>query len=463
MTKNQTLESNPKQGLTRLSAQVSTAVFKREGIEMPPEITVYDCQTDTLPPPLVGICRTHEYLVLMNCSRVSGSLPSIQSRLLSTFGKVTNTINSRGKTWLYWHEGSLLSSGAELPPLSPQSSPDPFRSPAKLKSHTCLPTWLEKFTFEHLGAIYRPDFRKFAYNLELTDEDLRVYLGTYFPRSYAETFCIYDNLFKSATIHDAYSCKNDLSILDVGCGTGGDLLGLLHAIAKYFPGIRNLRAVVIDGHSKALNLLEQIVAEFNAHHRPQVCLTTVCAKMSGFASCPAIPVSRFDFVLSCKMVNEVISRGDGRNDSAYNAILEQFCPTLSATGLFLLLDVTTKPKHAEFYPYLLNRQVGEFVRAHSGFRTLLPMPCSFFEQQCVNGCFSQARFVVACKGRSRIFSKVAYRIIGRKGFVDSINGAMSTKAYTFPALDERQLEEMQCQRGVVHEPRADAYVLDDNR
>lgn len=61
------------------------------------------------------------------------------------------------------------------------------------KSKTVLPMWLDKFLFEELGANYAPEHTRYEYNLDLDENELKVYLGTYFPRSYAEIFCIFDN------------------------------------------------------------------------------------------------------------------------------------------------------------------------------------------------------------------------------------------------------------------------------
>ena len=57
-----------------------------------------------------------------------------------------------------------------------------------LKTETVLPAWLEKELFSKNQARFEPNWQKFEYNLDLTEDHLRVYLGTYFPRSYVEAF-----------------------------------------------------------------------------------------------------------------------------------------------------------------------------------------------------------------------------------------------------------------------------------
>lgn len=64
------------------------------------------------------------------------------------------------------------------------------------KSKTVLPLWLDKFLFEELGANYAPEHTRYEYNLDLDENELKVYLGTYFPRSYAEVFVFLTIYFK---------------------------------------------------------------------------------------------------------------------------------------------------------------------------------------------------------------------------------------------------------------------------
>ena len=78
------------------------------------------------------------------------------------------------------------------------------------KSKTVLPLWLDKCLFEELGAKYAPEHTRYEYNLDLDENELKVYLGTYFPRSYAEIFCIFDNVFQNKSIFQIY--KNNTSV-----------------------------------------------------------------------------------------------------------------------------------------------------------------------------------------------------------------------------------------------------------
>ena len=94
-----------------------------------------------------------------------------------------------------------------------------------------LPKWLNDYIFGFLGAEEKPDPKEFCKNLDSDDEKNKIYLGTYFPRSFAESFCIHSNLFSYEPYRTHLEKKEELSLLSIGCGTGGDILGMICAIA----------------------------------------------------------------------------------------------------------------------------------------------------------------------------------------------------------------------------------------
>ena len=93
--------------------------------------------------------------------------------------------------------------------------------------------------------------------LEWNKDEIKKYLGTYFPRSYAESFCIFSNFLSKES--RVYKNCQELSIFDFGCGTGGELVGFIMAITKQLPNIKKIEIRALDGNSYALRLLECIL------------------------------------------------------------------------------------------------------------------------------------------------------------------------------------------------------------
>lgn len=122
-----------------------------------------------------------------------------------------------------------------------------------------MPEWLSSYIYDDLGGSYDPDRIEFQNNLESDETKNLRYLGTYFPRSYTESYCIFRNLFENAAYQDIVKEKQSLRILTFGCGTGGDLMGLIEAIAEKLPWIKDLTIVAYDGNFIAVDILRQIV------------------------------------------------------------------------------------------------------------------------------------------------------------------------------------------------------------
>lgn len=142
-----------------------------------------------------GIRLTQEYVVTINADGIGEHCAKL--------AKFTNhAVKAISPSTIFWEEGERIategdnSSGVveehQSKELSNTNSNVCFR-----KSKTVLPHWLDKKIFNEHQAIYAPEHERYEYNLDLNEEELKVYLGTYFPRSYAEMFCIADNLLQN--------------------------------------------------------------------------------------------------------------------------------------------------------------------------------------------------------------------------------------------------------------------------
>lgn len=83
---------------------------------------------------------------------------------------------------------------------APQT-PSPKTSQKGVVSIT-LPQWIDHLILEDLGTYYSPSgsMRAFDRNLHSTTTEIKTYLGTYFPRSFAEAFVIFDSGYAFAPI-----------------------------------------------------------------------------------------------------------------------------------------------------------------------------------------------------------------------------------------------------------------------
>ena len=326
------------------------------------------------------------------------------------------------KTYLFWFEGLQIDL-QEDETLEKSGLPD-NQIIEKIKSETRLPKWLEKYVFENLQAKYEPDFEKFDYNLEHLTEELLIYLGTYFPRSFAESFCIFDDVFSNKAFNIEISKKNELNILDIGCGTGGNLIGLLTAINKHYSNIQTINVWAIDGNFDALEILKSIINQFIGNYSINInynLLNETFKELNEISkSFDIIPCKSFDFIMSFKTIVEMISKGNGLNNNSYFKWFDLTSDLLNSNGLAIIVDVTTKTDYSDYLPLLLNEQSRKFVKDNSLFKILSPLSCNCYSHTCNNHCFYQHEFYVSHRQKNKDASRIAYKIIGRSAFVDKI-------------------------------------------
>lgn len=299
------------------------------------------------------------------------------------------------------------------------------------KSKTVLPLWLDKYLFEELGANYAPEHTRYEYNLDLDENELKVYLGTYFPRSYAEIFCIFDNVFQNKSICQVYKNKKDINIFDFCCGTGGELIGLLSALDKYFHDEKNINIIVCDGNEKALNYLHKIIDKANILSRHKYSFLSIHKEIKKLDDVERLnlPSCSFDIELCDKVCCEFISHGVNKN--SYEYLASFLSKRLSKNGLLVMLDVTTKCEETMmFYPQMMNSQINNFVRGSSEIETLLPLSCATYKD-CRIPCFTQQTFRVTHVQKKDDESRVSYRILCHKGFKEYLMQNILTNNKTY--------------------------------
>ncbi|VVB55450.1 Uncharacterised protein [uncultured archaeon] len=127
-----------------------------------------------------------------------------------------------------------------------------------------FPSDLEEFILKELGGSYKSEPVKVKQTLNYDENDLKEYLGTYFPGSFSESYAIFSNIFWNESIKNNFEIKKDFYILDIGGGTGGNLLGLLWFMKKFFVEFDNKRIhiVSIDGNDYALNIQRKLLEKF---------------------------------------------------------------------------------------------------------------------------------------------------------------------------------------------------------
>jgi hypothetical protein len=280
---------------------------------------------------------------------------------------------------------------------------------------TKLPGWLNEHLFHSLKAMYAPNPQAVERSFGFDPGLLRTYLGTYFPRSYAETFCIFSALFENKHIAQRLSQCVPLRILVIGAGTGGDTAGLLTALHKHLPGIREIDLTAYDGNRYALTFCDSIIRTLKSEHTITITWRPHLWNFieNGF---PKIEKA-YDVILTSKMLNEIMHQGYRR---PYYDFAKICLPMLTESGICAMIDVTI-PIEDQFIPKLMNNQINEALSdlASEGemFATLLPELCRKSTPDCqcdfVSYQFSVRYFIDPIRLITNK-SQVIYRVLARE-------------------------------------------------
>lgn len=204
-----------------------------------------------------------------------------------------------------------------------------------------LPKWLDDYIFNQLKANYCPS------NSDMTVIDwdkshVLNYLGTYFPRSYAEAYCIFSEYFK----HQLKEWQNQesVSVFDFGCGTGGEIIGLLTVIEERLPYIEQVEIIALDGNNIALRLFEKIIKQCSEHTKINIKKNVIPEVIEDFydlSILDTVITHDFDIIISFKAICEFVTKERFERQNAYEHIAKTFLSKLKDNGIMLLVDVTT--------------------------------------------------------------------------------------------------------------------------
>lgn len=208
-------------------------------------------------------------------------------------------------------------------------------------NHVVLPQYIDDFIHKELGAFYCKKNRDMVV-LNWDKKDIQSYLGTYFPRSYAESYCIFSKFFSS--YKENYSSHEEISMFDFGCGTGGQTLGLLTAIKEYLPNIRKIVVNALDGNMHALRMLENLADVFEKENNINVDLKPIPFVIEDFYDMSVVTETvnrQFDFIITFKAICEFVTMQQFETKNPYEHFVNEFCPKIKPNGILCIADVTT--------------------------------------------------------------------------------------------------------------------------
>ena len=225
-----------------------------------------------------------------------------------------------------------------------------------MQDSVTLPQWLDHLIFDELGAKYCRSNSDMTV-IDWDKNDVLNYLGTYFPRSYAESYCIFSDYFKSHP--ECFANKMELSVFDFGCGTGGEVVGLLTALSECCSNVKKVRVVVLDGNQNALQLYDNVIWELKKHILIEIESHSAHLRIDDFYDLDIlnkVMKRKFDLIITFKAICEFVTKKQFEQQNAYEHVAKFLLPKLTEYGIILLVDVTTYNNTSkEWLPMMMDR------------------------------------------------------------------------------------------------------------
>lgn len=288
-----------------------------------------------------------------------------------------------------------------------------------------MPEWLDFIIYDKYEAVYEPRPQDVVYNPDQPYDFVKLYLGTYFPRSYAEAYSILLKLFQNIKYKDAIQQVEEINILDFCCGTGGELVGMIIALQLLHPNLKRINIDAVDANPDAIRVLYHLAEDLKGvddikieFYIQPMCLFVETEQ--DFEDFIHMLNRKYHYILSFKALNEFIQNKSFWKENIYSKVSGYFLPLLLSNGALILSDVTTKLDDIYlFYPQLMNKGINEALRRNRAYKSIVPHSCYYMEDKC-EGCYMQDVFTITHSRKQMDRTKVAYRVICHADFANSI-------------------------------------------
>ena len=229
-----------------------------------------------------------------------------------------------------------------------------------------LPYWLEKqlILLENSYKAFKNTNVQLSYTEN--DEFWKVYYQVrYFPRTLCETYFVFNEEFSNSHLNN----QDEISILSIGCGSGGDIIGLLMALDSRLSKETSVSIVVYEVNDYAFGCLKnnlKLAMPSLSHIKTDIAKiirNKTPIKIDG--DFDEIQNKEYDYILCSKMVNEVmrtefrdvVNNWNGQDIlldrikeleqnrffQIYLSLLGELKPHIKTEGYCLISELTDKP------------------------------------------------------------------------------------------------------------------------
>ena len=287
-----------------------------------------------------------------------------------------------------------------------------------------IPQWLDKIIFDDFEAIYEPRPSEVVYNPDQPYDFVKLYLGTYFPRSYAEAYGITSQILSIEGFVNHLIELEEINLLDFCCGTGGEIIGTVVALQSKLPNLKRVNVDAFDANVDAIRFLYHLISSVNnaSENKVEININPQCIYIESEQEIMDIVNLlnvQYHFMMSFKAINEFVQHKTF-NTNAYELVASHLLPLLSQYGVFIMSDVATRSSNSSmFYPQMMNMGLNNFIKKTLLYKSIIPATCFIHEGNC-SGCYMQDIFYVSHRKKNRDISKIAYRVLCKSDFATEL-------------------------------------------
>lgn len=276
---------------------------------------------------------------------------------------------------------------------------------------------LHNYIYNEMEVENDPNYTEVRSNLKNGEEENLNYIGTYFPRSFKESYQIYKDIFSDEDIFNEFNKKHNIDILDIASGTGGNLFGLLQVLTEEFKN-KIITIISIDGNEdalkKQLELFEQRdkFLDTKSDILNLVQIRMVFKNKERINQILSAGKIKYDIIHSFKFLNELYNDNYTENQGSYKVMLECCENKLKENGVLCLVDVTCKIPNEDYMSIIMNKECRDYlIENDSNLSYILPVCCSKNYLQCekTEDCFSRYDIDVNIQDEI-ITSKINYKL-----------------------------------------------------
>ena len=238
-----------------------------------------------------------------------------------------------------------------------------------------------------------------------------------FPKSYVESYNIYSDLFNQNEIFEIYDHLEEINILSLATGSGGDVFGLIQALETYFIG-KKINVFSVEGNQDALKNQENLFKkhiELSLIHNKVKLFPIVLTIDYDFFNLKTLfedvyfkqkNAKSFDIIQSSKWMTEDSVREKIRFYDYYR-LINQWLGTDRIATLLEYADPKGPFKFEQQLPFYALDDFAFFCKQNRRFNQLAaitPTPC--IARRMNNSHLNQCRGCISCYDEFEVITKL---------------------------------------------------------